>query len=110
MIRLLVLAAALVAPLGCGTLITKIDNESTSECNGRKISPIYSGTRLSLGCARSSDVAFLWVIDVPLSFTADTGVLPISLLQVTYGSTRDYFFPREEEVILEPEATIAPGS
>jgi uncharacterized protein YceK len=100
----------LLAPLGCGTLITKIDSESKSECDGKKISPIYSGTRLSLGCARTSEVAFIWVIDVPLSFTADTGVLPISLLQVGYGWARDRFFPVEEEPVLQPEATIAPGS
>jgi uncharacterized protein YceK len=107
---MLLLVGALAGLLGCGTLITKIDNEQTSQCNGRKISPIYSGTRLSLGCARTSDVAYLWVVDVPLSFTADTGVLPISLLQVGYGVTRDYLFPPEEEVILQPEATIAPGN
>jgi uncharacterized protein YceK len=99
------LAASLV---GCGTIITKIDGAKTFD--DRKISPIYSGTRFSLGGARISPVAFVWIIDVPLSFAADTALLPVSILQVIYGSIKDRYFPEEETVIIEPEATPSSGS
>jgi uncharacterized protein YceK len=101
------LCALLLAPLlGCGTIITKIDTESPNACNGRPIPPIYSGTRVSLACARGDAAPLVWAIDVPLSFTADTGVLPISFLQVGY---RWLEAKMEDEPVLEPEATIAPG-
>jgi uncharacterized protein YceK len=88
---------------GCGTIITKI--EGPMNWAGKPISPLYSGTRFSYGGAQQSEVFYVWVIDVPLSAAADTGVLPISLLQVGYGAAAK-LFPAEEEVVVRPEATV----
>src|SRR3954471_22746003 len=76
------LIAALLLPLvcaafGCGTIITKLEPSTPNQCNGQKISPIYSGTRVAISCAKNSEAPLVWFVDVPLSFTADTGVLPI---------------------------------
>jgi len=100
------LALLLSGLCGCGTIITQIEGPMNWE--GKQISPLYSGARFSLGGARTSEVAFVWAIDLPLSLVADTGVLPISLLEVGYGYVAQSFFPSEEEVVLRPEATVVP--
>ena len=69
----------------------------------QQVSPIYSGTRLAFGGARKSDVKFVWLIDLPLSFAADTAILPIALLQDVAARIAD-LFPDEEETE-NPEAT-----
>jgi uncharacterized protein YceK len=104
------LAIALLATglLGCGTIITKIDGAKTFD--DKEISPIYSGTRFAIGGAQLSPVYFVWVIDVPLSFAADTALLPVSILQVIGGAIGDSFFPEEETIVIEPEATESPES
>jgi uncharacterized protein YceK len=99
---LLLLAAGL---LGCGTIITKVDG--AKDFAGKPISPIYSGARFSYGGISRSDAYYVWAVDTPVSAVADTAVLPISLLQVGYGAVRD-LFPKEEEVVLQPEATVVP--
>ena len=100
------LALLLSGLCGCGTIITKIEGPMNWE--GEEISPLYSGARFSLGGARTSEVAFVWAIDLPLSLAADTGVLPISLLQVGYDYVAGSLFSDEEEVVLRPEATVVP--
>src|SRR5688572_5724813 len=97
----------LCASLGCGTIITKLEPSSANQCNGQPVSPIYSGTRVALACARTSEAPIVWFVDVPLSFTADTGVLPLSVLQLGYLFAVDRLAADEE--VLEPEATIAPS-
>lgn len=95
---------------GCGTLITQIDGplfapgERTFNWDGKPASPIYSGTRLSYGGVRKSEVFYVWIVDLPLSFVADTGLLPLSILQdLLYR-----IFGLVEEEALEPEATPNP--
>lgn len=108
MIFRLTIALLATALVGCGTIITKIDGPKTFD--DKEISPIYSGTRFSIGGARISPVYFIWIIDVPLSFAADTALLPVSLLQAIGGAIADRYFPEEEVEVLEPEATPSSGS
>jgi len=84
---------------GCGTLITLI--EGPIDFDNRPIAYAYSGTRFSLGGARKSPVAFVFVVDLPFSFVGDTAVLPVRLLQAGFA----YLFPAEIEEAIEPEAT-----
>ena len=93
---LVVLSASLA---GCGTLITLI--EGPVDFDNKPIAYAYSGTRFSLGGARKSPVAFIFVIDLPFSFVGDTVVLPVRLLQAGFA----YLFPAEIEEAIEPEAT-----
>ena len=109
LIRRALCIVLLVLSSGCGTLITQIDGplfapgERAFNWDEEKVSPIYSGTRLSFGGARKSDVAFVWLVDLPLSFIADTAILPLSLLQDGIARIADLF--RDEEAPQEPEAT-----
>jgi uncharacterized protein YceK len=110
MIRALCVASLLVLSSGCGTLITQIDGplfaptEKSFNWDREPISPIYSGTRLSFGGARKSEIRFVWIIDLPLSFVADTAILPLSLLQDITSRTAGLF--REE---IEPPAPDVPA-
>ena len=105
----LALAAASVGLMGCGTLITQIDGplfaprDRAFDWDRQPVSPVYAGTRLSFGGARKSEVKYVWVTDMPFSFTADTAILPVTLVQELYWR----FFGREaEEVeVLTPKAT-----
>jgi len=97
--------------LGCGTLITQVDGplfapgERTFNWDGQEASPVYSGTRLSWGGATKSEAFYVWVVDLPLSFVADTAILPLSLLQD--GLSR-VLPEKEEEEVVRPEATPMP--
>jgi uncharacterized protein YceK len=100
LLMLLPLAVLSASLAGCGTLITLI--EGPVDFDNNKIAYPYSGTRFSLGGARKSPVAFIFVIDVPFSLAGDTVVLPIRLVQSLYSR----FFGSDEPVeVLEPEAT-----
>jgi uncharacterized protein YceK len=107
LIRRALCIVLLLLASGCGTLITQIDGplfapgERAFNWDEQKVSPIYSGTRLSFGGARKSDVAFVWIIDLPLSFVADTAILPLSLLQDGVARIVDLF--REPETPPAPE-------
>ena len=85
--RALCIASLLFLTSGCGTLITQIDGPLFSpgsksfNWDQQAASPIYSGTRLSYGGVRKSDIKYVWIVDLPLSFVADTAILPLSILQ-----------------------------
>ena len=110
MIRRALCIALLLLSSGCGTLITQIDGplfapgERAFNWDQEAVSPIYSGTRLSFGGVRKSDVAFVWIIDLPLSFVADTAILPLALLQDGIARIAD-LFGDEEAPPPPPEAT-----
>lgn len=105
------LVSTLLFHTGCGTLITQVDGplfapgKKTFNWDGKESSPVYSGTRLSWGGVRKSEVFYVWIVDLPLSFVADTAILPLSLLQD--GLAR-VFVLFEEESVIEPEATPMP--
>ena len=109
LIRRALCLALLVLSSGCGTLITQIDGPlfdpgaRAFNWDEKKVSPIYSGTRLSFGGARKSDVAFVWIVDLPLSFVADTAILPLALLQDVAARIADLF--RDEETPDGPEGS-----
>jgi len=106
-VRTLGLSAALALCSGCGTLITQVDGplfapgERTFDWDRAPASPIYSGTRLSWGGVRKSEAYYVWIVDLPLSFVADTGLLPLSLLQELLACV----LGDEEEATVEPRAT-----
>ena len=112
LIRRALCLALLLLSSGCGTLITQIDGplfepgKRSFNWDEQEISPIYSGTRLSFGGARKSDVYYVWVIDLPLSFIADTAILPLALLQDVAARIADLF--RDEETPARPEETSQP--
>lgn len=112
LIRRALCIVLLVLSSGCGTLITQFDGplfapgERAFNWDQEKVSPIYSGTRLSFGGARKSDVAFVWIIDLPLSFIADTAILPLALLQDGIARLADLF--RDEETAPAPEGPPQP--
>jgi uncharacterized protein YceK len=88
---------------GCGTLITQFDGplfapgKRSFNWDQEEASPIYSGTRLSFGGTRKSEVYFVWIADLPFSFVADTLVLPLSLTQELLA-----FIMKEETIRPEP--------
>jgi len=92
---------------GCGTLITQVDGplfapgQRTFDWDEKAASPIYSGTRLSWGGIRKSAVFYVWIVDLPLSFVADTAFLPLSIPQDLLSRLMTV----EEEEVLQPEAT-----
>jgi uncharacterized protein YceK len=106
------LAGVLLLQTGCGTLITQVDGplfapgEKTFNWDGKPASPIYSGTRLSWGGVRKSEIFYVWIVDLPLSFVADTAILPLSLIQD--GLSRIFGVVVEEEEVIEPKATPVP--
>jgi uncharacterized protein YceK len=100
LLMLLPLAVLSASLAGCGTLITLI--EGPVNFDNKAIAYAYSGTRFSLGGARKSPVAFIFVIDVPFSVVGDTAVLPIRLVQSLYFRLFGDDKPVE---VLEPEAT-----
>ena len=112
MIRRALCIALILLSSGCGTLITQVDGPlfdpgaRAFNWDEKEVSPIYSGTRLSFGGARKSDVAFVWIIDLPLSFVADTAILPLSLLQDVVARIADLF--RDEETPPAPEGAAQP--
>jgi uncharacterized protein YceK len=112
LIRRALCIALLVLSSGCGTLITQIDGplfapgKPSFNWDEKKVSPIYSGTRLSFGGARKSDVYYVWIVDLPLSFAADTLILPLAILQDVAARVADLF--REEETPTGPEGAAAP--
>jgi uncharacterized protein YceK len=109
MIRALCIASLLLLSSGCGTLITQVDGplfapgEKSFNWDREIVSPIYSGTRLSFGGARRSEIKFVWIIDLPLSFVADTAILPLSILQDVAARIADLF--RDEIEPPSPDAT-----
>lgn len=109
-VRAIGLGAALLLLPGCGTLITQVDGplfspgDRTFDWDRKPASPIYSGTRLSWGGVRKSEVYYVWIVDLPLSFVADTGILPLSLVQELLFRV----FGVVEEDPLEPRATGLP--
>ncbi len=109
--RLFSVLAALSVSTGCGTLITQVDGPlfapgaRTFDWDEKDASPIYSGTRLSWGGVRKSAAFYVWIVDLPLSFVADTALLPLSIPQDLLSRV----FPNEEEEeVLTPEATPMP--
>jgi uncharacterized protein YceK len=108
---LVALAGVLLLQTGCGTLITQVDGplfapgDKSFNWDGKASSPIYSGTRLSWGGVRKSDIFYVWIVDLPLSFVADTALLPLSLIQDVLSRI---FGGGEEEEVLTPKASPAP--
>jgi len=94
---------------GCGTMITQLDGPLFApgghafDWDGKKASPIYSGTRLSLGGVRKSEIVYFWIADLPFCFVADTALLPLTILQDIGSRIADRFGEDEEEVVLEVE-------
>ena len=109
MIRRALCIALLALSSGCGTLITQVDGplfapgKRSFNWDEKEISPIYSGTRLSFGGARKSDVYYVWIVDLPLSFAADTAILPLAILQDVAARIADLF--REEETPEGPDSS-----
>lgn len=107
-LALLSLVCCGLAQSGCGTLITQIDGPLFAPTTARAfnwdekaVTPVYAGTRLAFGGALRSEIKPMWIADVPFSFTADTLILPITLIQE--GVWR--LFGPEEEEVLRPKAT-----
>ena len=106
----LLLAGVMATTTGCGTLITQVDGPlfapgaKSFDWDEKKASPIYSGTRLSWGGVRKSQIPYVWIVDLPFSFVADTGLLPLSLIQDLLSR----LLGEEAEEVLEPEATTIP--
>lgn len=104
----LALSLGLFCP-GCGTLITQIDGplfapgEKAFDWDEKPASPIYSGTRLSLGGALKSDAYYVWWIDLPFSFVADTALLPLTVPQALIAGVVERF----ADETIEPEAGTA---
>jgi len=88
-LKLLILAVSMILADGCSTIYTQSSHMSNRDCDYCSYTPqIYSGTATNICGLRSENLLILVnIIDLPLSFVADTLILPYTVYkQYSEGS------------------------